>query len=340
MTTASSTSTEAAESARVPLSPETSQPDVTVSIVSYNTCDPLRNCLASLQARRDEAEVSLEVVVADNSSTDDSVAMVRTQFPWVRVVETGGNIGYGRANNAGLADAVGRYFFVLNSDTIVQPGALKVMRDFMDENPPVGCVGAQLVLSDGSTQTSCARDPGLLAVFWEQTYFDRLFPNNKITGNYLMTDWDYKDRREVEQVCGACLFVRREAYRQIEGFDPAYFMYFEDTDFCIRLRRAGWKIYFVPEARIDHLLGASSKGWQSRARTISAYNKSRYYYFNRYYGRLRGLTLKLIVLLGATLRLLAWSLIALVKPSYRDQVRLFVEVWRQTWRMSPAGELG
>jgi len=313
--------------------------DVTVSIVSYNTSEPLRNCLASLQARRDEGEVTLDVVVADNASTDDSVAMVRREFPWVRVVETGGNIGYGRANNTGLAGATTRYVFVINSDTVVEPGALKVMRDFMDENPKIGCVGAQLILSDGSTQTSCARDPSLLAVFWEQTYLDKLLPNNRITGNYLMTNWDYKDRREVEQVCGACLFVRREAYEQIGGFDPAYFMYFEDTDFCIRLRRAGWPIHFVPEARILHLLGASSaKNWQTRARTISAYNKSRYYYFNRYYGRLQGLRLKATVLLGAGLRLAVWSLIALVKPSKRDQVRLFREVWRQTWHMTPAGE--
>ena len=315
-------------------------PDVTVSIVSYNTCDDLRNCLASLQARRDEGEVTLEVVVADNESKDGSVDMVRSEFPWVRVVETGGNLGYGRANNAGLKEANGRYYFVLNSDTIVEPGALKVMRDFMDESPKVGCVGAQLILRDGSTQTSCARDPGLLAVFWEQTYLDRLLPNNKITGNYLMTDWDYKDRREVEQVCGACLFVRRQAWLDIDGFDPAYFMYFEDTDFCIRIRKAGWKIVFVPEARIHHLLGASSgKSWETRARMISAYNKSRYYYFNRYEGRTKGLAIKATVLLGATLRLMAWSMIALVRPKSRDQVRLFREVWRQTASMSPAGEL-
>ncbi len=315
-------------------------PDVTVSIVSYNTREPLRDCLNALEQRRDEGEVSLEVVVADNASTDGSVEMVVRDFPRVRVVETGGNIGYGRANNAGLAQASGRYFFVLNSDTVVQPGALRVMRDFMDENPRVGCVGAQLVLRDGSTQASCARDPGLLAIFWEQTYLDRLLPNNRITGAYTMTNWDYKDRREVEQVCGACLFVRREAYRQIEGFDPAYFMYFEDTDFCIRLRRAGWPIYFVPEARILHLLGESSKkGWQVRARMVSAYNKSRYYYFTRYHGRLKGLVVKATVLLGAGLRLASWSAIALLRPGARDQVKLFREVWQRTWSMSPRGEL-
>lgn len=314
-------------------------PDVTISIVSYNTKEPLRNCLQSLQERRDEGEVTMDVVVADNDSHDGSVEMVRSEFPWVQVVETGGNIGYGRANNAGLNDARGRYYFVLNSDTIVLPGALRIMRDYMDSNPKVGCVGAQLILEDGSIQESCARDPGIAAIFWEQTYLAKLLPKNKVTGAYLMTYWDYNEIREVEQVCGACLFVRREAYEQIKGFDPAYFMYFEDTDFCIRMRRAGWPIYFVPEARIRHLLGASSSGdWRKRARTVSAYNKSRYYYFNRYEGRLRGLLVKSILLLGSGLRLLAWSCIALLKPTARDQVRLFWEVWKQTVKMNPHGD--
>ncbi|BDI30173.1 glycosyl transferase [Capsulimonas corticalis] len=314
--------------------------DVTISIVSYNTSGPLRDCLQTLQDRRDEGEVTMEVVVADNSSTDDSVAMVRREFPWVRVVETGGNIGYGRANNAGQENARGRYAFILNSDTEVLPGALQTMRDFMDANPKVGGVGAQLILVDGSTQASCARDPSLKAVWWEQTYLDKLFPKNTVTGNYLMTDWDYGTRREVEQVCGACLFVRREAYTQIGGFDPAFFMYFEDTDFCIRLRRAGWPIWFIPEARIRHLLGASSGNWRSRARMIVSYNRSRYYYFTRYEGRLRGLAIKAMCILGATMRSVAWHAIALVKPSARDQARLFRKVWIDTVRMKPVGDAG
>ncbi|MEO7717629.1 MAG: glycosyltransferase family 2 protein [Capsulimonas sp.] len=314
--------------------------DVTISIVSYNTSGPLRDCLQSLQDRRDEGEATMEVVVADNVSTDDSVEMVRREFPWVRVVETGGNIGYGRANNAAQIDARGRYAFILNSDTIVLPGALAAMRDFMDEHPKIGAVGAQLILSDGGTQTSCARDPSLMAVWWEQTYLDKLFPNNKVTGNYLMTDWDYGTRREVEQVCGACLFVRREAYTQIDGFDPAFFMYFEDTDFCIRLRGAGWPIWFIPEAHIRHLLGASSGAWRSRARMIVSYNRSRYYYFTRYGGRGRGLAIKAMCLLGATMRSIAWHAIALVKPSAREQARLFRKVWIDTLRMKPVGDAG
>ena len=118
------------------------RPDITVSIVSYNTRALLRECLRSLAARQDAGEATLEVVVADNGSTDGSVDMVRGEFPWVRLVETGGNVGYGRANNAALAEAQGRYFFVLNSDTEVEPGALSAMRDFLDLRPEIGMLGA------------------------------------------------------------------------------------------------------------------------------------------------------------------------------------------------------
>ena len=313
---------------------DSARPDISVSIVSYNTRDLLRACLLSLQARQAEGEATLEIIVADNGSTDGSPEMVLAEFSGVRLVRTGGNIGYGRANNAALEEATGRYFFVLNSDTEVEPGALAALRGFMDAHPTVGAAGAQLILPDGTTQASCATDPSLRAVFWEQTYLDKLLPGNRVTGAYAMTHWAYNETRAVEQVAGACLFVRREAYGAIGGFDPAYFMYFEDTDFCIRLRKSGWPIWFVPQARIRHHLGASSGGdWRVRASMIASYNQSRYYYYTRYGGRGRGLLLKMLTLLGAGLRWLAWSIALVWRPAARDQVQLFRDVWRRTWFM-------
>jgi N-acetylglucosaminyl-diphospho-decaprenol L-rhamnosyltransferase len=313
-------------------------PDISISIVSYNTASLLRACVLSLLARESEGEASLEIIVADNGSTDGSCEMVKDEFPSVILVETGGNIGYGRGNNAALHVAHGRYYFILNSDTEVEPGALGSMKSFMDENPTIGMLGAQLILPDRSTQASCARDPKLSAILWEQTYLDKLLPKNRVTGSYLMTDWDYGSRREVEQVCGACFFVRAEAFQQIGGFDPAYFMYFEDTDFCVRLRREGWPIWFFPDARILHHLGASSsKDWRIRALMVASYNQSRYYYFRRNYGRLEAITVKVLTLLGAALRLSMWSAIALVRPSSRDQVKLFADVWKRTLIMKDSG---
>lgn len=314
--------------------------DVTVAIVSYNTCALLRACLASLTARAADAEATLEIVVVDNGSTDGTVEMVRDEFPHVRVLETGGNIGYGRANNLALSGARGRYVFVLNSDTEVEPGALAAMRDFLDAHPESDAVGAQLLLPDGSIQPSCAREPGLLSVFWEQTYLYKLLPSNRMTGGYALTYWDYSDRRAVDQVCGACIFVRRSAWEQAGGFDPHYFMYFEDTDLCVRLRATGQQIWFLPDARIQHRLGGSSqREWAMRARMIASYNKSRYYFFTQRQGRLRGRLLKSTVLLGATLRAACWIVLTLLgRPGAREQARIWTAVWRQTACMTPNGD--
>jgi GT2 family glycosyltransferase len=307
-------------------------PDISISIVSYNTSDLLRACLQSLEARRDE--IALEIIVIDNNSSDGSAEMVRAEFPKVLLIEAGENLGYGRANNLGLKDAGGRYFFVLNSDTEVQPGALRALVDFLDNHPKAGAVTAQLILPDGSIQPSCATDPNLMKVFWEQTYLDRLFPHNKITGGYTMTHWNYDDIREVEQVAGAAVVIRREAWQQIGGFDPAFFMYFEDTDLCIRLRKAGWSIWFLPDARVHHKVGASSdKDWQLRARMVCSLNWSRYYYFSKRESTFRGKMLKTLVVMGALLRLITWSFIAIIKPARRDQVKLFRQVLRQSWKM-------
>lgn len=311
-------------------------PEITVSIVSYNTCALLRACLRSLTAREQDGEAMLEIIVADNGSTDGSADMVKLEFPHVQLVETGGNIGYGRANNAALANARGRHVFILNSDTEVELGALAEMRDFLDANPNVGAVGGRLILPDGATQPSCATDPTLASVFWEQTYLYKLFPANKTTGGYLMTDWDYGERRSVEQVCGACIMVKRALWERIGGFDPAYFMYFEDTDLCVRIREIGAQIWFLPEAKIQHKLGASSgKDWRLRAQMIASYNQSRHYFYRKRQGKGAGIGLKATVLLGASLRLVSWLLLALTgRRRAREEVKIWADVWKRTARMT------
>jgi GT2 family glycosyltransferase len=313
----------------------TLMPDISVSIVSYNTRDLLRACLQALRERAESGEVTLEIIVADNASRDGSADMVEREFPAVKLIRTGGNLGYGRANNKALAQARGRYFFVLNSDTEVLPGALSTLRDWMDAHPNVGVAGAQLMMPDGRPQDSCAGDPTLLAFVWEQTYLNKLLPESVITGAYNKTYLDLTKEREVEQVVGACMCVRREAWQQVGGFDPTYFMYFEDTDLCMRLRREGWPIYFVPQARILHQLGASSRDWQSRARMVAAYNHSRYYYFHRYHGARTARAFKVLLLLGALLRLSIGMAGAWFRPGAREKIRIFRRVLRRTWQMKP-----
>jgi GT2 family glycosyltransferase len=319
-----------------------SVPDITVSIVSYNTRDLLRRCLQSLRERQQAGEATLQIVVGDNASRDGSLEMVQQEFPEFEAFSTGSNLGFGRAHNLCFQRARGRYFFVLNSDTEVEPGALATLRDFLDAHPEAGGAGAQLVYPDGSPQASFGGDPQLRGILLEQTYLDKVLTRLRTAAPANESDEEATPDsipREVEQICGACQFVRTEAYRQVEGYDPAYFMYHEDVDLNIRLRWAGWKLYFVPAARIRHHLGASSeRDWKTRARMVSALNWSRYYYYHRYEGAMRGGLLKATFVLGAGLRLGGWSLIALARPSALEKVRLFREVFRRTWRMQPDKE--
>ncbi len=307
--------------------------DITVSVVSYNTRDLLRECLLSLQARSEEA--SLEIVVVDNGSRDHSVEMVRREFPQVLVIESHANLGYGRANNLGLSKARGEFVWILNSDTTVEAGTARSMLNWMREHPECGMIGSRLILPDGSTQPSCADDPSLWAILFEQLYLDKLLPGNRITGFYAMTHWDYKEPRSVPQVCGASMMVRSQAWQETGGFDERFFMYFEDTDLCLRVRQAGWKVWYLPQAGVQHHLGASSGGsWKVRARMVASYNHSRLIFFAARSGARLAQQLRQLFLLGAALRLAAWTVVYIVRPrrSNLDQILLFREVLRRTAR--------
>jgi len=314
--------------------------DITVSIASYNTRDLLRACLASLRARHEAGEATLQVIVADNGSTDGSLEMVAEEFPEVVGFYTGGNLGYGRANNMAFEQARGRYFLILNPDTEVPPGALATLRDFLEANPTAGGAGPQLFYPDGRLQTSYGTDPHFFGIFCEQVFLSRLVPGADSAEAQTVAA-TASEPREVEQICGAAQFLRAEAYRGVDGFDPAYFMYHEDVDLNIRLRRVGWKLFFVPSASIVHHLGASSsRDWQTRARMVSALNHSRYYSFSQHEGRARGAALKGLFIAGAALRLAGWSLCALARPAAREKVKLFRSVLRNAVRMKPTSPSG
>ncbi len=313
-------------------------PLISVAIVSFNTRDLLRRCLLSLRECRAEAE--LEVIVIDNGSHDGSAAMVRAEFPQAQRIEAGENLGFGAANNRALKEARGEFLWILNSDTEVEAGGIASMLRWMEERPECGAIGSRLILRDGSTQPSCALDPSLWAVFCEQTFLYKLLPGGRYTGSYAMTNWDYNEAREVPQVCGASLLVRAEAWRQVEGFDESYFMYFEDTDLCVRLREANWTIWYLPCARVRHFLGASSQGDTSeRAHMVFHYNRGRLLFFSRRRGPLVARGLRLLLCLGALGRLLTWTLLSLRPRSTsqqrsraRAQMRLFRAVLHATRR--------
>ncbi|HZO89922.1 MAG TPA: glycosyltransferase [Chthonomonadaceae bacterium] len=206
--------------------------DLSVIILSWNTCGLLEKCLRSLACSQPGLEY--EVIVVDNASEDDSRAMVRRLFPNVRLLVNPTNVGFSAGNNTAIPHATGRYVLFLNSDTVVLEGALAAMVRYADAHPDIGILGPKLLNADDTLQYSCRRFPNLGTGFFRNTPLGRLFPHNRFALDYLYQNWDHATPRDVDWVSGAALMLRRTLLDQIGGFDEDFFMYCEDVDLCWR----------------------------------------------------------------------------------------------------------
>jgi GT2 family glycosyltransferase len=226
---------------------------IAVAVVSYNTREHLRACLASVYA-----DSPTEVVVADNGSTDGSIAMVREAFPSATLHIDSSNPGYGAAANAAIAECDSPYVLLLNSDTIVPRGALEAIRSYLEAHGEVAILGPRLVGFDGSLQRSCFPFPTPLLPFIGQRPLVRLLARVPVLRRRHITAWAHDAPRSVPWVVGAALGIRTLAFRAVNGFDESFHMYSEETDLCFRLRAAGWEIHFAPVAEIVHVGSAST----------------------------------------------------------------------------------
>ncbi len=257
--------------------------DLDVVIVSWNTARLLANCLRSLPAGA--VGLNLQVVVVDNASTDGSAELVMREFPRARLIRNMENVGFARANNQGLRVTAGRYALLLNSDTIVKPGALTSLVKFMETHPAVGACSPRLLRPDGAPQPyAFGGDPTL-------RYLLRRAANQVFLHRYLH-DWGCSALQIVDWVSGACLLARREALDQAGLLDESIFMYFEDNDLCLRLRRAGWKICYYPKAEVIHLGGGSVRQNPSAR---AAYARSLKYFYGKHYSKLAQWGLRLLL---------------------------------------------
>jgi hypothetical protein len=251
---------------------------VSVTICSWNTIADLQQCLQSLEAIREE--VPFEVLVVDNSSTDKSPNMVMNNFPWVRLFPMEKNLGFTGGHNYALGQREAPHAILLNSDTIVHPGAFRTMLDYYLAHPETGIIGPKLLNPDGSLQYSCRRFPNPLAALFRNTPIGKLFPNNKFTREYLMTDWPHDQEREVDWVSGAAFFVSKEVMDRVGLLDPHYFMYCEDVDWCYRVHEGGFKVVYLPQGVVTHAIGKSTD--QAAKRMIVRFHRSmlRFYRVN------------------------------------------------------------
>jgi hypothetical protein len=263
-------------------------PLTSIIIVSWNVRDLLLRCLASLPQQDEGAEV--EVIVVDNASEDGTAEAVRAAFPAVQIIANKENRGFTGGNNQGLARARGDFFFLLNPDTEVRPGALLELRRYLEEHPQVGIVGPRLRYADGSLQPSRRRFPDLLTLFTESTIVQQAWPGLPWLGRFYLAERSPEATQAVDWVVGAAMLVRREVYEQVGGLDEGFFMYSEELDWCRRAAAAGWKVVYHPAAEVMHYEGRSSQ--QAAAARHIHFFSSRVRYTRKYHGQLAAACLR------------------------------------------------
>lgn len=307
-------------------------PDLSLIIVSWNVVDLLRSCLRSIL---DGDGLTLQIIVVDSASADESVEMVRQEFPQVECIACTANVGFPRGNNIGLELATGRYVMLLNPDTEVIGDALEQLVKYMDEHPEVGVVGPQLLNSDGSVQSSRRRFPSLATGMFESTWLQDLAPANMMADYYVLDVAD-DQTAAVDWVVGAALLTRLDIVREIGGLDEAYFMYSEELDWCRRIKQAGWEVVYFPAAQIIHHYGKSSE--QASTQRHINFNRAKLRYYRKYHGRWAAAWLRLVLLLNYLFQILVEGGKGLVghKPALRRQrVQAYWTVLRSGLR--PAG---
>jgi GT2 family glycosyltransferase len=294
--------------------------DLSVIIVTHNTCS--QTCAAIQSVRQSRDELSKEIIVVDNGSTDETPAVVAREFPSVRYLRAEENLGFARANNWGAREARGRFLLLLNSDAVLKVETLAAAVAWMRAHPDCAVAGVQLLNSDGSLQNSIANFPTLATELFNKSLLRRLCPRR-----YPGKEHRFTEPVEVETVVGAFMIIRRDLWDAIGGLDERYFFFFEETDFCLQARRLGKRVMHLPQITVWHGQGQTAKKNSPAARI--EYWRSRYIYFAKNHG----LSVRIALVIGLLLRLftncLASSL--LVALTFGRSAR-----WMNKWRVNSA----
>lgn len=292
--------------------------DISVVIVNWNTKSILRDCLKSVYEQT--KSVNFEVIVIDNASADGSVDMIKNDFSQVILIKNKKNKGFAAANNQGIAKSKGRYILLLNSDTVILDKAIQKVIDFADSHPQAAVTGCRVLNPDKTLQPTCFMFPSVLNMLLSTSYLYKLFPKNKFFGRERMTWWDRTNVRQVDVATGCFMLIRCDAIEQIGTMDEQFFMYAEETDFCFRIKQAGYKNMFTPDAQIIHL-GGQSTDQVKKAMTIQKQN-SILQFIKKHNGPFVYRTACLLTVLFFAIRLPVWSVIAFLQRTENSEAAI------------------
>lgn len=234
------------------------QLDLSIIIVNYNVKEFLQNLIHSI-CRAGE-KIKYEIIIVDNASDDGSVEFLREKFSELKLIVNEKNLGFSKANNIGLKYAQGKYILLLNPDTIVQEDTFEKMINFFETTPDAGMAGCKILNPDGTLQLACRRSfPGPWTSFCKVTGLSGLFPNSRLFARYNLTYLNEDQTYEVDAISGSFMMIKREAYEKVGNLDEQFFMYGEDLDWCYRMQKAGYKVYYVHNTTIIHYKGESTR---------------------------------------------------------------------------------
>lgn len=260
-------------------------PSITLSVgvVTYNRAALLEGCLRSVYGAVDG--IAHEIIVVDNASTDNTVALVRERHPRVTLIANERNAGLTPGVNQIVARARGRHVLLLDSDTELDAGAISRLLAFQQKEPRAGAVGPRLVYPDGTEQAAAKAFPSALAaLFGRRSLLRRLLPNNPVSRRYLISAYtSTTEPYEVDSISAACLLVSRAALDQVGGMDEEFFVYWSDVEWCRRIKNAGWSIYVVPAARVVHFESRTIS--KQRPASILDFHRGAYRYYCKHSAR-------------------------------------------------------
>lgn len=337
------------------------QPAFSVIVVNWNTCDYLQECLQSIlnepgirilsdeppniPTRRTESHLPvyqstllpIEVIVVDNASTDESVAMMHSRFPQVRLIVNEQNLGFAAANNQAIDQARGRVLFLLNPDAYLRRGALTGLARFLQEHPEAAAAGPNVLNPDGTCQAAVFRFPTLWDLFCEAVFLSVLWPHSRLFARKELGGFDRDAVRQVDWIQGCALAIRREVWEAVGPFDEGYWMYVEELDWCRRAHVLGYRLFFTPDAEVVHY-GKRSVG-RARRSVLPLGFRSHFRYFRKFDGRGTELAVRAITLLQMGLRALASAGMLAVstgaeRARWHENWRAYTAVMREALRVS------
>jgi len=270
--------------------------DLSITIVNYNTKNLLKNCIKSIYETT--KNISFEIIVVDNASSDGSIEMLKTEFPDVKIIANQENRFFARAHNQALKISQGKYLMILNSDTLILDNAFAKMVEFMDENPQCGAVGPKFLNKDFTVQSIGHRFPTFIYGLFQLCFINTIFPNNPVRKKRFYEDINnINSPIEIDATGGACMLVRKEVVNKVGLLDENFLIYWEETDWCYRIHKDKWKIFYLCFAEVIHLGGEATMKKTTKLSLFfeKTFYNSMLYYYKKHYGILCMLFFKLIL---------------------------------------------